>query len=54
MAKWYDETHKTWADWRYDKLMEKGRENWDEDDWDAYNYIENLWAEREYFDQLEG
>lgn len=41
---WYG--YKTWADWKYAQLMEKGKENWDEDDWDAYNYIENCWAER--------
>ena len=37
----------TWAEIREQELDEKGRENWDQDDWDAYYYIEECKAEAE-------
>ena len=39
-----------WADERMAELMEKGSENWDEDDWEAYNYIEQLRFESGYYE----
>lgn len=39
-----------WADERMAELMEKGRENWDEDDWEAYHYIEQTRFENGYYD----
>ena len=38
---------KTWAQMRYEELMAKGKDHWDEDDYEAYCYIENCWAEDE-------
>lgn len=35
----------TWAEIREQELDIKGRENWDQDDWDAYYYIEECKAE---------
>ena len=35
----------TWAEIREQELDLKGRENWDQDDWDAYYYIEECKAE---------
>ena len=46
-----EKLHETWADEKYDSLMKKGKENWDQDDWDAYNYIMNAWGENGYFDE---
>lgn len=40
-----------WADERMQELQDKGRENWDETDWDAYNYIEQLRYESGYYDE---
>ncbi len=42
-----------WAQEKMQELLAKGRENWDEDDWDAFNYIENANAEADYYDRLE-
>ena len=39
--------YKTWADGKYAQLMKKGKTNWDEDDWEAFSYIENCWGERD-------
>lgn len=30
----------TWADWKKAELIKKGKENWDEDDYQAWCYIE--------------
>lgn len=38
---------KTWAETREEELMAKGRENWDEDDYEAFCYIEECKAEDE-------
>ena len=35
----------TWAEIREQELDLKGRDNWDQDDWDAYYYIEECKAE---------
>ena len=40
----------TWADKRMEELENKGRENWDIDDWDAYHYIEQLRFEGGYYE----
>lgn len=40
----------TWAEERMEELENKGRSNWDENDWDAYFYIMQLWSECGYFD----
>ena len=34
---------RTWADRKMEELDAKGPENLDVDDWDAYNYIMQLW-----------
>jgi len=52
MDKWNG--YPTWAEMRMAQLQEKPKSSWDEDDWDAYNYIQCLWAERDYYDSLEG
>lgn len=44
---------KTWAEERAEELAQKPRSEWDEDDWSAHNYIENLNAEADYFDGLD-
>lgn len=44
---------KTWADEEMERLNGIGRENWNEDDWDAYHYILNARAEADYFDSLD-
>ena len=44
----------SWADEKMQELMEKPREQWDEDDWDAYNYIEQIRFESGYYDSFEG
>ena len=36
---------KTWAQIKKAELIKKGRENWDEDDYEAYMYIEECEAE---------
>lgn len=40
----------TWADERMAELEAKGRENWDEDDWEAFHYIEQLRFESGYYE----
>ncbi len=40
----------TWADERMEKLQAKGRINWNEDDWDAFHYIEQVRHESGYYD----
>lgn len=40
----------TWADERMEQLEIKGRENWDEEDWEAYHYIEQTRFENGYYD----
>lgn len=39
-----------WADERMAELEAKGRENWDEDDWEAYHYIEQVRFESGYYE----
>lgn len=34
-----------------DRLQKKGRDNWDEEDWLTWAYIENMLAEVEYYEQ---
>ena len=36
-----------WVDKKMDELEAKGRENWDEDDYDAYYYCQECYAEDE-------
>jgi hypothetical protein len=36
---------KTWAQLKYEELMAKGKENWDVDDYEAYCYCEECFAE---------
>ena len=49
-------SEETWAQRKYNELMAKGKENWDEDDIEAYYYIEECWAEdardAEYLDNF--
>ena len=40
----------TWADERMAELEAKGRENWDENDWEAFHYIEHVRFESGYYD----
>lgn len=40
----------TWADERMAELEAKGRENWDEGDWEAFHYIEQVRFESGYYD----
>lgn len=42
--------HMTWADEKMEKLEQKGKENWDIDDWEAFCYIEQLRGENGYYD----
>lgn len=37
----------SWADMKMQELNEKGRENWDEDDYEAYCYCQECFAEDE-------
>ena len=37
----------TWADAKRRELLTKGTANWDEDDWEAWNYVEECRAEDE-------
>lgn len=37
---------KTWAELEMERLDKKDRSEWDEDDWDAFNYIDNLLGEK--------
>lgn len=47
----YEPKKRTWADKRYDELMNKGKDNWGQDDWDSYNYIMQVWGESGEFDE---
>lgn len=38
---------KTWAEMRMEELEAKGKSNWDIDDYEAYYYIMESWAEDE-------
>lgn len=40
----------TWTDERMAELEAKGRENWDENDWEAFHYIEQLRFESGYYE----
>ena len=42
--------NETWADIKMDELREKGRQNWDEDDWEAYNYIEEIRCDSGFYE----
>lgn len=42
-----------WMDAKAQELEEKGRENWDEDDWQAWIYIDAIRNEEAYFDSEE-
>lgn len=44
---------KTWADEEMERLNKIGRSNWSVEDWEAYNYIENVRAEANYYDSLD-
>lgn len=44
---------KRWADEKMDELQQKGKENWNQDDWESFNYIENSMAEQDYLDSVE-
>ena len=36
---------KTWAQRKEEELLAKGKENWDIDDYEAYHYIQECYAE---------
>lgn len=38
---------KTWAELKMEELNEKGKRNWSDDDYEAYNYIKECEAEDE-------
>lgn len=40
----------TWADRKMQELEEKGRDNWNEEDYESYHYIEQLRFESGYYD----
>lgn len=44
---------KTWAEKEMERLNAKGREHWNESDWEAYYYIKQVNAETDYYDCLE-
>lgn len=44
---------KSWAEQKLEELEKKGKQNWDEADWEAYNYVMNVNAEQEYFNRME-
>ena len=44
---------RTWADEEMERLNSIGRDNWTEDDWEAYHYIQNARAEADYYDSLD-
>lgn len=37
----YEPKQRTWADERMEQLEAKGKENWNQEDWDAFHYILN-------------
>ena len=37
----------SWASRKVEELENKGRENWDQDDWEAYYYCQECFAEDE-------
>lgn len=39
-ADFAEDSRPSWADERMNELHEKGHENWDQDDWEAYAYIQ--------------
>ena len=43
----------TWADSKRDELYTKGKDNWTQEDWDAFNYIMQLRFESGYYDGQE-
>lgn len=47
----YEGLNEDWAHDKYDALMDKGKDNWDQDDWEAYHYIMQTWADYGYFDE---
>lgn len=44
---------KTWSEERSEDLAAKPRSEWTEEDWEAHNYIENVYAESDYYDSLD-
>lgn len=44
---------KSWAEEKSDELAQKPRSEWTQEDWDAHSYIENLYAEADFFDSLD-
>lgn len=48
-----NENKEPWAITKWNELMEKGKDNWDENDWESYNYIKNINAEFDYYDAQE-
>lgn len=45
--------NKTWAQERMEELEEKGKKNWDDEDWEAYCYIQNVNAEADYYASMD-
>lgn len=41
---------RTWADEKMEQLMDKPKHEWDNDDWDAYHYIQQIRYESGYYD----
>lgn len=49
----WDYNNEFWIDYKERQLKKKGKKNWDEDDWDAYNYIQNVRAESDYYNRYD-
>ena len=47
----YESLSEDWSHDKYDELMKKGKDNWDQSDWEAYHYIMQTWSEYGYFDE---
>ena len=48
----YESLSEDWSHDKYDELMEKGKDNWDQDDWEAYHYIMQAWSELDVDESL--
>lgn len=46
------EAKQTWVDEKRDELSAKPRSEWNEEDWEAHSYCENVTAEADYYDSL--
>lgn len=41
----------SWADMRIAQLNAKGRDNWEEEDWESYHYIHQVYFEMRFYDE---